>query len=313
MAFRPDLRPLTPTPGESDTLGLGCAPIGNLYTAVGEADAVATVERALERGIRFVDTAPHYGAGASEQRLGRALAGVPRDSVAIATKVGRRIVDADGRDVAVGAVGAGTVGDLSRDAVLRSLEGSLGRLGTDRIDLLHLHDPDDVDEALRTAIPALVELRDQGVVRAIGVGMVWNEPLTRFVREAPVDVVMIAGRTTLLDGTAETDLLPAAREHGVGVIAAGVFNSGILADPGGSAYFDYKPAPADLIELAHRLDTACAAHGVALRHAAVRHPLRLSPVEAVVVGARTPAEVDDFVDGAAAPIPYALWGELERA
>ena len=121
MAFRPGLRPLTPTPGASGTLGLGCAPIGNLYTAVAEADAVATVERALDRGIRFVDTAPHYGAGASEQRLGRALAGVPRDSVAIATKVGRRIVDADGRDVAVGTVGTDTVGDLSRDGVLRSV------------------------------------------------------------------------------------------------------------------------------------------------------------------------------------------------
>ncbi|MDW4574221.1 aldo/keto reductase [Microbacterium sp. M3] len=313
MAFRPGLRPLTPTPGASGTLGLGCAPIGNLYTAVAEADAVATVERALDRGIRFVDTAPHYGAGASEQRLGRALAGVPRDSVAIATKVGRRIVDADGRDVAVGDVGTGTVGDLSRDGVLRSLEGSLARLGTDRIDLLHLHDPEDVEEALRTAIPALVELRDQGVVRAIGVGMVWNEPLARFVREAPVDVVMIAGRTTLLDRTAEADLLPAARAHGVGIIAAGVFNSGILADPEGAPYFDYKPAATELVERARRLDAACAAHGVALRHAAARFPLRRPPVEAVVIGARTPAEVDDFVDGAAAPIPDALWDELERA
>ncbi|MFE5408279.1 aldo/keto reductase [Microbacterium sp. NPDC056569] len=313
MAFRPGLRPLNPAAGASDVLGLGCAPIGNLYTAVGEDDAVATVERALSRGIRFVDTAPHYGAGASERRLGRALAGVRRDSVVIATKVGRRIVDAEGRDTAVGGIGASTVGDLSRDGVLRSLEGSLARLGTDRIDLLHLHDPEDVDQALRTAIPALVELRDEGVVRAIGVGMVWNEPLARFVREAPVDVVMIAGRTTLLDRTGEADLLPAAREHGVGVIAAGVFNSGILADPDGAAYFDYKPADPELVTRARRLDTACAAHGVALRHAAARFPLRRPPVEAVVIGARTPAEVDDFVDGAAAAIPDELWEELERA
>ena len=313
MAFRPDLRPLIRADEASDTMGLGCAPIGNLYESVAEADAVATIERALSRGIRFFDTAPHYGAGVSEQRLGRALTSVERDSVVIATKVGRRIVDREGKDLAPGVVGAGTVGDLSRDGVLRSLEGSLARLGTHRVDLLYLHDPEDVDEALRTAIPALAELRAQGVVRAIGVGMVWSGPLTRFVREAPVDVVMIAGRTTLLDRRAETDLLPAAREHGAGVIAAGVFNSGILADPDTAPYFDYKPAPSDLVDRARRLRGACAARGVALRHAAARFPLRREAVEAVVIGARTPVEVDDFADGAAVDMPAALWEELERA
>ncbi|WP_395244196.1 aldo/keto reductase [Agromyces sp. MMS24-K17] len=313
MAFRPSLRPLTPVAGASDSFGLGCAPIGNLYEPVAEEAADATVGRALERGIRFFDTAPHYGAGVSEVRLGRALAGVDRDTVAIATKVGRRIVDADGTEVPIGATGAGTVGDLSRDGVLRSLEGSLRRLGTDRIDLLYLHDPEDVDQALRTAIPTLADLRDQGVVRAVGVGMVWNPPLARFVREAPIDVVMIAGRITLLDRTADDDLLPAAREHGVGVVAAGVFNSGILADPVGSPFFDYKPAPRELVDRARRLRDVCEAHGVALPHAAARFPLRREPVEAVVVGARTPAEVDDFADGAAAPLPEALWAELERA
>lgn len=313
MAFRPSLRPLTPTPGFSDIMGLGCAPIGNLYEPVAESQAVATVERALERGIRFFDTAPHYGAGVSEVRLGRAIAGVDRDTIAIATKVGRRVVDDDGREAPIGAVGAGTVADLSRDGVLRSLEGSLRRLSTDRIDLLHLHDPEDVDAALRTAIPALVELREQGLVRAIGVGMVWNAPLARFVREAPVDVVMIAGRMTLLDRSAEDDLLPSARRTGVGVIAAGVFNSGILADPLGAAYFDYRPAAPELVERARRLQERCASHGVALRHAAARFALRREPVEAVVIGARTAAEVDDFADGAQVPILDALWAELERA
>lgn len=313
MAFRAGLRPLKPIEGASDTFGLGCAPIGNLYEPVAEAAAEATVGRALERGIRFFDTAPHYGAGVSEARLGRALAGVDLDTVAIATKVGRRIVDADGEEVSVGATGAGTVGDLSRDGVLRSLEGSLRRLGTDRIDLLYLHDPEDVDAALRTAIPTLVELRDEGIVRAIGVGMVWNPPLARFVREAPIDVVMIAGRVTLLDRTAEDDLLPAAREHGVGVIAAGVFNSGILADPVGSPFFDYRPAAPELVERARRLQAITTAHGVALRHAAARFPLRREPVEAVVVGARTAAEVDDFADGIAARLPESLWADLERA
>ncbi|MRG60288.1 aldo/keto reductase [Agromyces sp. CFH 90414] len=296
-----------------DAFGLGCAPIGNLYRPLADDDAVATVERALERGIRFFDTAPHYGAGASEQRLGRAIAGVDRDAVVIATKVGRRVVDADGAAVPVGGIGTDTVADLSRDGILRSLEGSLRRLGTDRVDLLHLHDPHhDVDGALRTAVPALVELRDQGVVRSIGVGIGWSAPLARFVREAPVDVVMIAGRMTLIDRTAEDELLPDAIRHGVGVIAAGVFNSGVLADPVGAPYFDYKPASDEQVERALRLQRACAAYGVALPHAAARFPLRREPVEAVVVGARTPAEVDDFVDGASVEIPDALWQELER-
>ncbi|GAA5210403.1 aldo/keto reductase [Microbacterium kyungheense] len=312
MAFRAGLRPLTPTPGASDTFGLGCAPIGNLFTAVADADADATVAAALDAGIRFFDTAPHYGAGASEARLGRALAGVPRDSVVLATKVGRKIVDADGTAVPSGAVGADTVADLSRDGVLRSLEGSLSRLGTDRIDLLYLHDPMDVDEALRSAMPALEQLRAEGVVRAIGVGMVWPDPLTRFVREADVDVVMIAGRTTLLDHRGESSLLPEAAARGVGVVAAGVFNSGILADPVGTPYFDYREAPAEMQAQARELSAVCARFGVELRHVASRYPLRLPAVEAVVVGARTPAEVSDFAAAESAAIPEELWAELER-
>lgn len=311
MAFRAGVRPLTPTLGASETFGLGCAPIGNLYRAVAEDASEATVAAALGHGIRFFDTAPHYGAGVSEERLGRALRGVDRDTVAIATKVGRRIVDADGDTVATGETGVGTVGDLSGDGVLRSVEGSLRRLGTDRIDLLYLHDPADIDEALRGAVPALVRLREEGVVRAIGAGMVWPEPLTRLVREAELDVVMIAGRVTLLDRTAESGLLPAAEERGVGVIAAGVFNSGILADPEGSPYFDYKEASPELRSRALRLRDACRAHGVTLADAAARYPLRKPGVEAVVIGARTPAEVAAFAAAETAAIPDDLWAELE--
>jgi D-threo-aldose 1-dehydrogenase len=312
VAFRAGLRPLTPTPGASDTFGLGCAPIGNLFTAVADADADATVGAALDAGIRFFDTAPHYGAGASEARLGRALAGVPRDSVALATKVGRTIVDAAGAPVPSGAVGADTVADLSRDGVLRSLEGSLARLGTDRIDLLYLHDPMDVDEALHSAIPALVQLREEGVVRAIGVGMVWPDPLTRFVQEAEVDVVMIAGRTTLLDHRGESSLLPEAAARGVGVVAAGVFNSGILADPENTPYFDYREASAEQRSRALALAALTESHGLPLRHVAARYPLRLPAVEAVVVGARTAAEVFDFAAAEHAEIPDELWTEIEH-
>lgn len=311
MAFRAGLRPLTAPAGASDTFGLGCAPIGNLYHAVAEADADATVAAALERGIRFFDTAPHYGAGASEARLGRALAGVARDTVVIATKIGRRIVDAAGDPVPAGGIGVDTVGDVSRDGVRRSLEGSLERLRTDRVDLLYLHDPLDVDEALRHAMPALVDLRSQGVVRAIGVGMVWPEPLARFVREADIDIVMIAGRTTLLDHRGETELLPEAARRGVGVVAAGVFNSGILADPAGTPYFDYRAATPEVQEHALRLAAVCEANGVPLRTVAARYPLRLPAVEAVVVGARTADEVADFANAEHAVIPDDLWRELE--
>ncbi|WP_314148348.1 aldo/keto reductase [uncultured Leifsonia sp.] len=313
MAFRAGLRPLTPTPGASTAFGLGCAPIGNLYRPVADEDADATVTAALEHGIRFFDTAPHYGAGASERRLGRALRDVDRDTVVIATKVGRRIVDAAGEDVPSGGIGRDTVGDLTADGVLRSVEGSLLRLGTDRIDLLYLHDPADVDAALRGAIPALLRLREQGVVRAVGVGMVWPEPLTRFVRETDLDVVMVAGRTTLLDRTAEAELLPAARERGVGVIAAGVYNSGILADPVGAPYFDYREASPELRAKALRLRELCLAAGVELPTVAARYPLRREPVEAVVVGARTPEEVAAFAAAETADIPEGLWGELEDA
>ncbi len=310
MAFRPQLRPLDPA-GASEVAGLGCAPIGNLYTPVADDDATATVRRALARGVRFFDTAPHYGAGASEVRLGRALQGIARDSVVIATKVGRRVVDADGDEVSPGAVGTGTVSDLSRDGVLRSLEGSLLRLGTDRVDLLYLHDPDDVDEALRAAIPVLHELRAEGVVRAIGVGMVHTAPLVRFAREAGLDVVMPAGRLTLLDRRAQDELLPAAREHGTGIVAAGVFNSGILADPDGAAFFDYHAASPAHRREAERMAAVCRAFGVELAHAAAAYPLRHEGVEAIVVGARTPDEVDSFCDGFDLALPTALWAELE--
>lgn len=312
MAFRPVLRPVA-DPGSPSCYGLGCAPIGNLYTSVGEADAEETVAAALAAGIRFFDTAPHYGAGLSEQRLGRALDGVPRDDLVIATKVGRAVVDEDGREVETGRLGSGTVVDGSRDGVLRSLEGSLRRLRTDRVDLLYLHDPPDVDEALRSTIPALHDLLDQGVVRAIGVGMVWTEPLTRFVREASIDVVMEAGRLTLLDRRADEALLPAARDRGVGVVAAGVLNSGVLADPARSPYFDYYPASEEIVARAEAMQELCARYGVELRHAAVRYPLQRQGIEAVVVGARTAAEVHDWVAGLEVAIPAELWQQLDEA
>ena len=310
MAFAAELRPLTPVAGAHDDLGLGCAPIGNLFTPVTDADAVATIETALSAGVRFFDTAPLYGDGESERKLGLALRGVPRDEVVLATKVGRRLLDADGSPVSGGATGASSIADLSRDGVWRSLEGSLARLSTDRVDVLHLHDPLDVEAGLAGAMTALTELRAQGVVRAISVGLGRLRPLERFVAAAPLDVVMEAGRLTLLDRSAEERLMPLAEERGIGVIAAGVFNSGILADPDTAPFFEYRQADAEQIERARRLQSLCRDHGVSLADAAVQFPLRRGAA-AVVVGARTPAEVEGFVAGRGVEIPAALWDALE--
>lgn len=312
MAFRAELRPLNRDVRTRLDVGLGCAPIGNLFTPVSDAAATATVEAALARGVRFFDTAPLYGSGESERKLGLALQGVPRDDYVIATKVGRLLVDADGRPVKGAASGHDSVADLSGDAVLRSLEGSLARLGTDRIDVLHLHDPLDVEAAFAGALPALIELREQGVVRAISIGLGRLDPLERYVAAAPVDVVMEAGRLTLLDRSAMERLLPLAAERGVGVLAAGVFNSGILVDPIDSPFFEYRPAPDAIRAHALRLDTACRDLDVRLADAAVQFPLRHG-AEAVVVGARSAAEVDAFVDGLDAALPDAVWAALDAS
>lgn len=310
MALGERLEPLSRPDGLLAGFGLGCASIGDLFTAVTEEESDATVATSLECGIRFFDTAPHYGAGLSERRLGRALRGVPRNGISIATKVGRRILDADGVEVAPGAVGVRTVKDVGADAVLRSLESSLARLGVDRIDVLYLHDPDDVDESLATAWPAMQRLRDEGVVRYLGVGMNFAEPLARFAIEADPDVLMVASRYTLLERGAQDSLLPAAEERGIDIVAAGVFNTGILANPKDGAHYDYRKATADELSRARALQARCEAYGVRLSTAAVRFPIRHPAVTGVVVGARTPDQVRRFVADAQAEIPEELWNEL---
>ncbi|RNL77633.1 aldo/keto reductase [Nocardioides marmorisolisilvae] len=312
MAFSPRLSPLTETQGRLPALGLGCAPIADLFGTVSEEDALGTVRAALECGIRFLDTAPHYGAGLSERRVGDAIRGVPRDTITIASKAGRRIVDADDRDVPVGAVGVRTLPDLSYDGAMRSLESSLVRIGVDRIDLVYMHDPEDVDAALDGAFRALVRMREEGVVRAVGVGMNYCAPLARFVRESSADVVMEAGRLTLLDDSARDELLPSARDHGVDIVAAGVFNSGILADPAVNDRFHYAAAPDEVVRRARALQARCAGYGVPLAAAAVQFPLRFDPVAAVVVGATTPGEVRELVRNAAVDVPDDLWDQLGR-
>ena len=319
------LRRLGRSPVHVTELSFGGAAIGNLFTEVAEQDARAAVDAAWAGGIRAFDTAPHYGLGLSERRLGDALRHRPRDEYVISTKVGRLLEPAPpaaGGQAGSGAPGGDTEGfavparyvrrfDFSAEGVTRSLEESLGRLGLDRIDIALIHDPDDhADQALREAYPALEKLRAAGVVRAIGVGMNQAELLTRFVTDTDVDVVLMAGRYTLLDQSAAAELLPAAQRRGASVIAGGVFNSGVLAAPVAGATYNYQAAPAGLIERAARLERACARFGVPLRAAAARFPLTHPAVASVLIGARSAAEVTDALRLRALDIPVALWDSL---
>ncbi|MEU6497674.1 aldo/keto reductase [Streptomyces sp. NPDC046984] len=284
-------------------LGLGCAPIGDLYAAIDPADAVATVHAALASGFELLDTAPKYGNGLSEARLGRALASVDRCTYRLSTKVGWDVTE--GRD---------PVPAFDPEAVLRSVESSLRRLGVDRLDIVHVHDPDDhLDQAVAETVPTLLQLRDEGVVGAVGAGMNSDRSLAELVRRADLDHVLIAGRYTLLEQGALSGLLPLCADRGVEVIAAGVFNSGLLADPRPGAPYDYKPAPADVLARALRIQAVCERHGVPLRAAALRFPLAHPAVTTVIVGAASPAEVADNASMTRTPLPSVLWDDLRDA
>ncbi|WP_336631322.1 MULTISPECIES: aldo/keto reductase [unclassified Microbacterium] len=301
-------------------IGFGASQIGNLYREVEDDTAQRAVDAAWEAGIRYFDTAPHYGLGLSERRLGTALRSRPRDAFVLSTKVGRILVPdpggagrADDEGFAVPAT-ARRVWDFSRDGILRSIDDSLTRLGLDRIDIAYLHDPDDHwEEASTSGVDALADLRDQGVVRAIGAGMNRAAMLADFVERCDIDVVMVAGRHTLLDGEARERLLPLAAERGVAVVAAAVYNSGLLSTarpPAVGARFDYDAAPTALVERAHAIADVCERHGVELPAAAVHYPLRDPQVASVVVGMRTAAQVTSTLARWRAEVPAALWDEL---
>ncbi|QHA08402.1 aldo/keto reductase [Streptomyces broussonetiae] len=299
-------------------LGFGAAPIGNLFTSLDDEQAHEAVRAAWQRGLRYFDTAPHYGLGLSERRLGAALRAYDRTRYTVSTKVGRRLEPAGstGDDLANGfAVPAAhrRVWDFSADGVRRSLEASLDRLGLDRVDVVYLHDPDDhAEQAFREGYPALEKLRGEGVVRAIGAGMNQTEMLTRFVRDTDVDVVLCAGRYTLLDQSAAADLLPAAAERGVSVVLGGVFNSGLLADPRPDATYDYGRAPAELLERAVLMQAVAERHGTTLRAAALAFCAAHPAVACVLTGPRSAAEVHDCAEQFAAHVPDGFWRELRE-
>jgi D-threo-aldose 1-dehydrogenase len=294
-----------PTPAFG-RLGLGTAPLGGLYDAVDDETAGAVVERAWELGIRYFDTAPYYGSGSAERRLGAVLRRLPREAFVVSTKVGRLL--RPGESGWRGAPPLEAYFDFSYDATLRSLEESLERLGLDRVDVALVHDPDDhYDEAIAGAYPALARLRDEGVVSAIGVGMNQTNLLCRFALEKDPDCFLVAGRYTLLDRSADERLLSLCDERGIAVVAAGVFNSGVLA--GGSTY-DYESASPAVLERVDELQEICARREVPLAAAALQFPVRHPAVASVLVGCRTPNEVEEDVRLFELDVTEELWSEL---
>jgi D-threo-aldose 1-dehydrogenase len=285
-------------------LGFGASALGGLYSEVPREAALETVDAAWRLGIRHFDTAPLYGSGLSEERLGEALASRPRNEYTVSTKVGIRLEPGRPNPL-YGEPPLGPVFDFSPDAVRRSHAESLERLGLDSVDVLLLHDPDRHVEEARRVLDTMRELAP-----TVGVGTNSVETAAAFVETGDVDVVLLAGRHTLLERSAGESLLPLCAERGVPVIAAGVFNSGLLA---GGATFHYTAAPPQVIARKDALERVCASYGVPLAAAALQFPLTHDAVSSVVVGARSAAEVEEDVRLFDLTIPHELWAELELA
>lgn len=310
-------------------LGFGTAPLGNLYRAISDADAAAILRLSWDSGIRYYDTAPLYGLGLSETRLNGLLRGKPRDDYVLSTKVGRllRAVPPDQRD------GFGKwfevparqeVYDYTYDGVLRSIEFSLERLGVDRIDILYGHDLDvfnhgsqavldaKLQEFLQGGHKALVELREQGVISAFGVGVNEWQPAQWLIENGDPDLILLAGRYTLLEQEALKSFLPLCDQRGVGIVVGGPYNSGILATgPRPGAFYNYDPAPAEIIDRVTRIEAICSSHNTRMVDAAFQFPLCHPAVVSVIPGGQAVAEMQSNLQAAAADIPPDLWAELK--
>jgi D-threo-aldose 1-dehydrogenase len=301
-------------------LGFGGVPLGGLYKDPSEDEAGATVRRAIELGINYFDTAPIYGFGKSETRLGRELVRYRRDSIVVATKVGYSLVPDDGgRDEKVfhrfdNVPPMRPVFDYSYDGIMRTFELSLQRLNLAHVDILNIHDPDDHwQEAIEIVYPALHRLRGEGVVRAIGVGMNQAEMLARFAREGDFDCLLVAGRYTLIDHTGLRELLPICERRGISAIIGGPYNSGILATgarPG--ATYNYVEALPAVMEKVAAIEAICARHQVPLQAAALQFPMAHPAVAAIIPGARSVSEVEENIRLMNLPIPKHFWDELRH-
>jgi len=308
--------------------GFGTAPIGNLYAEVGDDAAQMALDRALQLGMRYFDSAPFYGHGLAERRLGRALAGVPRDRFAVSTKVGRRIESDPAQHAPISdgfaVCGSRAVFDYSRDGIRRSFESSLARLGLDRIDILFLHDigrlthgdrhPQMLRQALDEALPAMAALRAQGAVRAIGIGVNEVEVCTELMPRFDLDCIMLAGRYTLFEQTAALPMLDEAHRRGVKVIIAAPYNSGLLGDPHGPGKtYDYAPAGEDTLKRAHEIYAICQEEGADVGAAALQFPLAHPVVCAVVAGMRNVMEVESTIARSSQRLPARVWRRLQAA
>ncbi len=311
---------------EVTKLGLGGAPLSGmvlsegLYGGTAREAAIDIIRRAHELGINYFDTAPLYGSGRSEWRYGAALDGLQRESFIISTKVGRLLKPLPGGMTAAdspdGFPEQMTINTWSRDDVMRSIEKSLQRLRLDHVEIILVHDPD-VEEfgetqAVEEAFPALIELREQGIVKAIGCGMnEWQMP-ARFIRRFDIDAVLLAGRYTLLDHGAYGEFLPLCVERNVRIIVGGPYNSGILArDLSGDVTFDYELAPRHLVQKARRLDDICKRHKVDLKAAALQFVMAHPAVASVIPGAQSIPEMEQNIAAVRREIPKAVWAEMK--
>lgn len=328
MATRLERRAIGKTGIRVPTLGLGGTGLANLYAAVADDEAEELVRGARSLGVDFFDTAPCYGVGRSEQRLGMVLPGLPRDSFVLSTKVGYDLVEPPagediGESLFVDSPRLITRFDFSYDAAMRSIEGSLARLRIDRLDMVAIHDPDQTAgadpaadpygaslfaEAMAGAYRALDDLRSQKVIGAVGVGMNQWQMLVDFAREGDFDYFLCAGRYTLLRADAGEVLLPLCAEKGISVIIGGPYSSGILASGAvDGAMFDYAPAPPDILARVRALEELCREFGISLRAAALHYPLRHRAVASVIPGARSLAELQQNAAALGEAVPAAFW------
>jgi D-threo-aldose 1-dehydrogenase len=294
-------------------LGFGTAPLAGLYDTVGEVQAAAALERGFAAGISYFDTAPHYGYGVAEERLGAAI-GRAGTLPLIGTKIGYSLREADKPDeYFLDAPQVEAYVDWSEAGIQRGFEQSLARLGVDRVDILFLHDPltGELDEMIRVGAASARRWQEEGLIGAVGAGMMNTKDSIALVERVELDYLLIAGRLSLLDQSASEALLPLCEARGVSVIAGGVFNSGILARPEASARYDYVPAPPELIARAQRIGSVCERHGVPLPAAAVQFPFQFPAVACVIPGMRSADEVNENLAWFEHPIPDDLWVDLE--
>ena len=292
-------------------LGLGTAQLGGLYSSVSDEEGQELIDAAISSGIKYFDTAPHYGKGVSEKRLGRYLSKYPRGSGVLSSKVGRLLVPSDKEEDSFFLDADNSVerlNDYSEAGIRRSFEESLERMNIDSIDIVYIHDPDDYpDDAINYAYPALAKLRAEGLVKSIGIGMNYNEIPTRMINECDIDVVMNAGRYTLLDQSAADELFPAALKKGVSIVSVGVFNSGVLAHPSPDSHYFYEPAPAHIVARALEFQSALAEFDVTLQQAAIQYPLRHEAVKCGVVGCRSAKSLAENISNFDREVPEAAW------